>query len=38
MTQKVLNALPRPEKGEQGIEYRWAKNSRLRVLVTKKSK
>ncbi|MBF4280416.1 site-specific integrase, partial [Vibrio anguillarum] len=27
-----------PEKGEQGIEYRWAKNSRLRVLVTKKSK
>ncbi|MCG7584950.1 tyrosine-type recombinase/integrase [Photobacterium sp. OFAV2-7] len=34
MTQKVLNALPRPEKGEQGVEYRWKKNSRLRLLVT----
>lgn len=38
MTQKVLNALPRPEKGGQGVEYRWAKNSRLRLLVTASSK
>ncbi|HHC7268079.1 TPA: tyrosine-type recombinase/integrase [Vibrio parahaemolyticus] len=38
MTQKVLNALSRPEKGEQGVEYRWAKNSRLRLLVTASSK
>lgn len=38
MTQKVLNALSRPEKGEQGVEYRWAKNSRLRLLVTATSK
>lgn len=38
MTQKILNALPRPAKGEQGVEYRWAKNSRLRLLVTASSK
>ncbi|WP_241909354.1 tyrosine-type recombinase/integrase [Vibrio lentus] len=38
MTQKVLNALPRPAKGEQGVEYRWAKNSRLRLLVTASNK
>lgn len=38
MTQKVLNVLPRPAKGEQGVEYRWAKNSRLRLLVTASSK
>ncbi|MEZ8311265.1 tyrosine-type recombinase/integrase [Vibrio splendidus] len=38
MPQKVLNALSRPEKGEQGVEYRWAKNSRLRLLVTASSK
>ncbi|CDT33824.1 Site-specific recombinase, phage integrase family [Vibrio coralliirubri] len=33
-TQKALNALPRPVKGEQGVEYRWKKNPRLRALVT----
>ncbi|WP_225874568.1 tyrosine-type recombinase/integrase [Vibrio atypicus] len=38
MTQKILNALPRPAKGEQGVEYRWAKNSRLRLLVTASNK
>ncbi|WP_242602588.1 tyrosine-type recombinase/integrase [Vibrio mediterranei] len=38
MTQKILNALPRPAKGEQGVEYRWVKNSRLRLLVTASSK
>ncbi|HCG6983262.1 TPA: site-specific integrase [Vibrio parahaemolyticus] len=38
MTQKVLNTLPRPVMGEQGVEYRWTKNSRLRVLVTASSK
>ncbi|MEZ9393453.1 tyrosine-type recombinase/integrase [Vibrio splendidus] len=38
MTLKVLNVLPRPAKGEQGVEYRWAKNSRLRLLVTASSK
>ena len=32
--QKVLNALPRPGKGEQGVEYRWKKNPRLRALVS----
>lgn len=37
MNQKVLNALPRPAKGEQGVEYPWKKNPRLRVLVTAKS-
>ncbi|MGL1465412.1 hypothetical protein ACSTJV_22560 [Vibrio parahaemolyticus] len=25
MNQKVLNALPRPAKGEQGVEYPWKK-------------
>ncbi|MGS0675739.1 tyrosine-type recombinase/integrase [Shewanella sp. 125m-1] len=37
MTQKVLNGLSRPCKGEQGVEYRWNKNPRLRVLVTQSS-
>lgn len=34
MNKKVLSALPRPAKGEQGVEYPWKKNPRLRVLVT----
>lgn len=29
----VLNSLPRPEKAEQGIEYRSAKNPRHRAIV-----
>ncbi|MGK0270966.1 MAG: integrase [Cocleimonas sp.] len=37
MNQKVLNVLLRPVKGEQGIEYRWNRNPRLRVLATHKS-
>nr|QIH43154.1 site-specific integrase [Vibrio ziniensis] len=37
MNKKALNALPRPAKGEQGVEYPWKKNPRLRVLVTEKS-
>ncbi|MGY0617136.1 tyrosine-type recombinase/integrase [Vibrio sp. FJH11] len=37
MTQKELNTLPRPAKGEQGIEYRCKKNPRLRLLVTASS-
>ncbi|EOV4650478.1 tyrosine-type recombinase/integrase [Vibrio parahaemolyticus] len=37
MNKKVLSALPRPAKGEQGVEYPWKKNPRLRVLVTEKS-
>ncbi|MDF4760720.1 tyrosine-type recombinase/integrase [Vibrio parahaemolyticus] len=37
MNKKVLSALPRPAKGEQGVEYPWKKNPRLRVLVTAKS-
>ena len=37
MTQKVLNVLPRPAKGEQGAEYPWKRNPQLRVLVTAKS-
>ncbi|MCU8412445.1 site-specific integrase [Vibrio vulnificus] len=34
MTQKKINALPRPEKGAQGVEYTWVQNSRLRLLVS----
>lgn len=32
--QKVFDTLLRPVKGEQAIEYRWIKNTRLRALVT----
>ncbi|MEZ8789282.1 MULTISPECIES: tyrosine-type recombinase/integrase [Vibrio] len=38
MNQKVLNALPCPANGEQGIEYPWKKNPRLRILATATSK
>lgn len=37
MTQKVLNSLSRPDKGQQAVEYCWVKNPRLRIVVTKTS-